>query len=133
MVYNWCEYLVFARNLRENPAFLACVCGEETLKRNIISRAYYSAFHNSKKYAELKGRVTFSREHVHSDVQNWFQQNGEREVLAALRELGRWRTQCDYDDDVPGLDNLVKNGLKDSGKIYYLIKTKRQTNHLPPI
>ena len=52
MAYNWYEYLVFARNLRDNPAFLGCVCKDETIKRNIVSRAYYSAFHHSKKYAD---------------------------------------------------------------------------------
>jgi uncharacterized protein (UPF0332 family) len=132
MAYNWYEYLVFARNLRDNPAFLGCVCKDETIKRNIVSRAYYSAFHHSKKYAELYGK-TFSTEHVHSEVQDWFYQHKEKQVYDALRELSKWRGHCDYDDDIPRLNDFVRDGLKDSGKIYYLIKSKRELNHFPPI
>lgn len=133
MAYNWCEYLIFARSLRDTPAVLASVCKDETIKRNIVSRAYYSAFHHSKKYAELKSGTTFPYEHVHSEVQDWFRNNKEKEIFDALRELGTWRANCDYDDDVPGLNFLMREGLKDSGKIYYLIKSRRQSQHLPPI
>jgi hypothetical protein len=68
MPYDWYDYLVFARNLHENPEFLKCICKEETIERNIVSRAYYSAFHHAKKYAETHGRVTFPETGTHRAV-----------------------------------------------------------------
>jgi uncharacterized protein (UPF0332 family) len=133
MTYNWCEYLIFARNLRDDPVFLACVCKDETLKRNVISRAYYAAFHHAKKYAELKKGSEFSRDHIHSELQNWFRQKNEKQLYDSLRELSIWRTQCDYDDEVPGINELIRDSVKGSGRVYHLIKSKRESQHLPPI
>jgi uncharacterized protein (UPF0332 family) len=119
MPYDWYDYLVFARNLHENPEFLKCICKEETIERNIVSRAYYSAFHHAKKYAETHGRVTFPETGTHRAVKDWFRSNQKFNMWNDLRELSNWRDDCDYKDEVPNLGSLVKKSVKGSERFHH--------------
>ncbi|MEN6444055.1 MAG: hypothetical protein ABFC71_09940 [Methanoregula sp.] len=119
MTYNWYDFLVFARNLNINPTFVSCVCEEETIKRNIVSRSYYAAFHHAKNHAEDQGNFKFPKVGVHSAVQRWYKDKRQFKVLNDLRELSDWRDKCDYHDEISNLDKLVKDSLKGAERIHH--------------
>ncbi|MFZ1898100.1 hypothetical protein [Methanoregula sp.] len=119
MPYNWYNYLVFARNLNNNPVFIASVCDDETIKRNCVSRAYYAAFHHAKNYAETQGGFKFPEDDVHAAVKRWFKQNKKFNVWNDLRELSTWRNDCDYKDEVSNLDTLTIKSLKGAERVHH--------------
>jgi uncharacterized protein (UPF0332 family) len=121
MSYDWHDYLIFAQNLNKNPAFVACVCEEETLKRNIVSRAYFSAFHYAKRHAETTTRVPFPEAGVHSAVKRWYKDKKQFKILNDLRELVEWRDNCDYKDNIPtsNLNTLVEKSLKAAERVHH--------------
>jgi hypothetical protein len=119
MTYNWYDYLVFARNLNKNPTFVTCFCEEDTIKRNIVSRAYYAAFHYAKKHAEDTSKIKFSEYDVHSAVKRWYKDNKQIRIWNDLRELSDWREICDYEDDISNLDILVEKSLKGAERVHH--------------
>ncbi|MGA2121896.1 MAG: hypothetical protein ABSG49_07620 [Methanoregula sp.] len=119
MVYQWYDYLIFARNLRTNPAFIECTCDKETLNRCIVSRAYYAAFHYAKDCAEKKQGFKFRTDGIHDAVRNWYWSHNKKAAFNDLRDLSKLRNHCDYDDVVPDLDNLIVGSLKTAERIHH--------------
>jgi hypothetical protein len=122
MSFNWNEYLTFAQdldNLRNNTNNLGITCSQEAIDRCIVSRAYYAAFHHSKKYAENRMGKKFPDDNIHEDVRMWFFSNDKKWVFFDLREFSKWRNQCDYDDNVENFPKLIRDSRKTAGKILY--------------
>jgi hypothetical protein len=119
MSYPWYDYLIFARNLRTNPAFIECTCKKETLSRCIVSRAYYAAFHHAKDRAEKAKGCKFPDDGIHDSVRNWYWGKNKKSAFYDLRDLSKMRNHCDYDDDVPDLDNLIHGCLKTAERVHY--------------
>jgi hypothetical protein len=121
MAFNWGEYLTFAKNLYEKQDIDGITCSREAVDRCIVSRAYYAAFHHAKKYAEMNLHKPFPRDNVHQHVGNWFRNNNKNGIANDLREFSRWRTDCDYDDDVTDLHIKIRSSIKSAGRIIYAL------------
>jgi hypothetical protein len=118
--FDWNQYLIFAQdldNMRDPFTNRGITCNQETIDRCIVSRAYYSAFHHSKKYAERRMGYKFSINNVHEEVREWFFNNDRKSVFYQLRDLSAWRNQCDYEDNVENFSKLIKDSRKTAGKI----------------
>ena len=78
MPFEWTDYLTFATDLdnnRNNEDLRCLTCPQEAIDRCIVSRAYYAAFHHSKKHAEQKLGYKFPDSDIHHDVRIWFLTN----------------------------------------------------------
>jgi hypothetical protein len=122
MPFNWNDYYTFAQdldNLRNTANNGRLTCSQEAIDRCIVSRAYYAAFHHSKKFAEREMGEKFSNDKIHEEVRRWFISNNQKGIFYDLREFSKWRNQCDYDDDVANLPKLIRDSRKMAGKIIH--------------
>lgn len=112
MTFDWKEYLRLAEylpnNLRED-----CFAKEAAL-RSSVSRAYYAAFCLARRYARNNnGYVMFAyTKNVHIDLCNHFRHKGRAAIANHLETLKMLRNNCDYDDVVENIDNVLKQSLK---------------------
>ncbi len=112
MAFDWREYLSLATALRGQSGEGYSV---EACDRTAVSRAYYSAFRTALNYAQTEqGFIPKRDASDHARVARHFRQMGGRwaVVADALEDLRHWRNQCDYDDQVPGLEQLVATALQ---------------------
>lgn len=111
MAFDWREYLELAKALRSSsgPSF-----PQEAAQRSAVSRAYYAAFCHARNYAErqLGFRRTGTgkdhgllRRHLGQFGPEW------KEIADELRELHKWRKQCDYDDAVSNLSVILSEAI----------------------
>jgi len=120
--FDWNQYLTFAQDLddmRAPSTNRGMTCSQETIDRCIVSRAYYAAFHHSKKYAERRIGHEFPVDRVHEEVRDWFFNNNKKGVFYQLRDLSTWRNQCDYEDNVENFPKLIKDSRKTAGTIIH--------------
>jgi uncharacterized protein (UPF0332 family) len=124
MPFDWREFLALAQEIKSRSALSYSA---EASGRTAVSRAYYAAFCHARNYAERhmrfhptrKGRDHYLlRNHLSSKGDPW---DGIAELL---NELQLWRNQCDYDDVVPNLDDLVANALPTAEGIIDIIVFK---------
>lgn len=109
MPFDWREYLELAKDLAVQRGV---GYSSEAAKRSAVSRAYYSAFCLVRNYAEAKlgfQRTKGAKEHT--DLRNYLQMKGKVQLVSCLVDLRRWRNACDYDDEVPNLDDHVRNAI----------------------
>lgn len=124
MPFDWDQYLIFAKGLRDNPDLPSIPCDREAIDRSIVSRSYYSAFHCARIYAENQRKKPFDWEGIHIAVQMWYRDNRRNSPIPQdLRDFSKIRNQCDYDDDVENLQDLIISSIKTAGKIKFKIQS----------
>ncbi len=118
MPFDWKEFLELARNLAGQTG---TGYSKEAADRTSVSRAYYAAFCYARNYAEK--HLGFKPQRTaadHQRLKNHF--IGLGGVWADrgedLDDLRKWRNQCDYDNLVHGLQELVANALDSASKIF---------------
>ena len=99
MSFDWLEYLHLAQNL----AGQTIVISEQAKLRSAISRAYYAAFHQAKRFLENKEHLTIPLQNVHKFVINQFQNYPDpvrQKIGNRLQVLRGYRNQADYEESI---------------------------------
>ena len=110
MAFDWSEYLNLARLLTFDPDFIA---HREAKLRSAVSRAYYAAFCLTRNYALASSDfVPTGTSADHSLLREHVSAQGDLELSRSLDQLRRWRNCCDYDDDVPDLEDVVQGAIE---------------------
>lgn len=105
--FNWGYYLSLAREIETGAYFTAPADLYQAAIRTGISRAYYSAFHLAKDYAESKG-ATFTRFNTHQKVIDFYEKDWKgflpgtcssqcKIIKSQLFRMRRLRKLADYD------------------------------------
>ena len=105
MSFDWHDYFLFAQKLTANPNLPG---PEEAALRSAISRAYYSAYIQSRRWAEARGLIISGS--THKAVIDYFKQSRDKSQKNIGYELDRlrlYRTEADY-------DNALKSGSPSS-------------------
>jgi hypothetical protein len=114
MAFDWRESLRFARLLRlERRGW-----SEEAGWRTAVSRAYDAAFcHLRNDAAAHRGFVPRRDAGDHGRLQAHLRDVGHEAVAQQLGALRVWRNQCDYDDEVEGLELMVVEATARAGEL----------------
>jgi hypothetical protein len=115
MPFAWIEYLTLARYLQHhvNSGF-----AQEAALRCAVSRAYYAAYCHSRNYArDYQGFIPSNLGDDHGRVREHFKKRNIR-VAIALQKLRHWRNQCDYDDTVLGLTQIIQSAIAEAQNIF---------------
>lgn len=115
MAFDWKEFLGLAIELtgRTGSGYSA-----EAADRTAVSRAYYAAFCWARNYAESRlGFRRTGRAQDHTHLRKHLTRRGKPQMASRLNRLRGWRNNCDYDDQVPDIGNLVKSALKTADKV----------------
>ncbi|BBM69563.1 hypothetical protein RmaAA213_14090 [Rhodothermus marinus] len=110
MSFDWLSYLDLARVLagQSNVSHL-----QEAANRSAVSRAYYAAFCFCRNYAEQ--HLGFQRSSLaaeHAQLRKHLSKRNKGKVASDLNKLRQWRNQCDYDDSVNRLHQMVRNSIR---------------------
>ena len=112
MSFDWCDFLVLARELQKQAA---TSIGPEAWLRSSLSRAYYAAFQIARQDLRLKGRyVPGPRDNVHAYVRDAYKQDGDpsrRKIGMHLDRLRQDRNAADYEEVVSGLEPMASSAL----------------------
>jgi hypothetical protein len=104
MPFDWREYLQLSGFLHGGVGSFT----EEAGWRSAVSRAYYAAFGHARNFArDREGFLTRGTPEDHDRLRDHFRQQRQDRLAQSLGRLRHWRNQCDYDDDVPGLSQIV--------------------------
>lgn len=120
MPFSWLEYLDQARFLEtlhreglNNPGF-----SEEAAFRSVVSRAYYAVFCHSRNYArDNQNFIPTEKSDDHWKLRRHFRGKDLTSIASNLAELHQWRKNCDYDDVVINLDQLLLNALDNAQEV----------------
>jgi hypothetical protein len=114
MSFDWAEYLSLAEDLCASPVSGPPI-GIEAQQRAGVSRAYYAAFILARNHLRDVDGIRVPRHaNAHQFVAAHYLNNRDPIRSAIGSRLNRLRTarnQCDYDDVVPHLPNLVSSSL----------------------
>ncbi len=113
MAFKWEEFLELARDLLGKHS--GSKYSKEALERTAVSRAYYAVFCRTRNYAEKK--LGFKATHFPEDhgalIDHLKNLGGKWGVMAnKIGDLRGWRNNCDYDDSIANLSDMVKNAIK---------------------
>jgi hypothetical protein len=106
MPFDWREYLALARLL---VSLAGTGCTQEAGCRGAVSKAYYAAFNYARQYAtNFLGFVPRTRpedrSQDHGRLRAHLIRRRRRRVADTLHMLRDLRNECDYVDDLSGLD-----------------------------
>lgn len=110
MPFDWKEYLELAKALVHQAHGAGFT---EARQRTAVSRAYYGAFGFAREYAEK--HLQFKPTHQpkdHQDLREHFKRVGKAQLASRLNKLRSWRNACDYDNQVPDLQDCVREAIK---------------------
>ncbi len=117
MRFDWREYLELAKKI-SNMSDLEL--SEEALYRSAVSRAYYAAFCWCRNFAYQRlGFKTSDTSKAHKELREFLKRKGGKWIRLAsqLNNLRLWRNKCDYEDEVQGLSNMLKESIKFSENV----------------
>ena len=134
MPFKWKEYLDLAQSLRDKNTDYT----DEAGFRSAVSRAYFGAFCHALHFV----RIHFGRKleeeckrpgELHGKLEEFFRERGRArqtwaamEVADHLKDLRKWRKQCDYDKDGPDdFDFAVTSAINYSQAIFDELKPRR--------
>ncbi len=121
-MFDWSSYLVFAQDLLENDFGSV----SETRWRNIISRAYYAAFHLAWIYLKEKDELKDTSKKLHEEVIAYFLDNSDQDKvkLGCVIDTLRWeRVKADYYDEFQGISRRkAELAIKDSQDVLQMLK-----------
>lgn len=109
MAFDWRRYVEVALYLQGGAS--GHVDAEAAL-RSAVSRAYYGAYCLARNHA--RDNQNFMPTGTHRDhalVRTHFIGQGDYQLAGWLDQLRQWRNDCDYDDAVPNLAQMVGTAL----------------------
>ncbi len=121
--FIWTDFLDLAKELTGKSDIDTI---KEAMQRTAISRAYYASFGFARVFIENKYSISFeSSFNIHSDIQDWFINNNNREcrrIGSKLQRLRKFRNQADYDNQMDRIDEIVEHSLVYSSYIIDKLK-----------
>jgi hypothetical protein len=112
--FDFREFLNLAWFLTNSDA----ICSKEAKSRSAVSRAYYAAFNKTRFFLKEWYGFSFSPNHeVHQEVIDDTLMIGLDEVAKELTALRGWRNQCDYDESVAGLADILYNAIDQAQQV----------------
>ena len=118
MSFDWSEYLTLAHELAGE---VSVPSSRESKLRSAISRAYYAAFCRARNHLrETQPHGIPRGPEVHKYVQNQFLSSRDparKKIGTNLERMRDGRNKADYDDSVPGLDEIAEVTLTQSGEV----------------
>lgn len=120
MIFDWEEYLRLAEYLRDNSK-QECFAQEAAL-RSSVSRAYYAAFCYARKYAQDNDHYVRPSKDEHKELRTHFFAKGRKKIARQLETLVGLRNNCDYDDEVDNINNVLSTSLNLSREIILKLK-----------
>ena len=115
MPFDWREYLALAQFVQTQTGV---DFGEEAAQRCAVSRAYYAAFCMARNHAQVQtGFVPSRKAEDHRALADHLRKHGHTSEAVRLDRLRQWRNQCDYNDNVTNLSQLVDLALKQANDI----------------
>lgn len=119
MPFNWREYLKLAQFLQGHGGESF---SQEAAFRCAVSRAYYAAFCHARNFASVKQSFEPSYKAAdHSLLKKHFSGTGRIDIARKLDCLRIWRNNCDYDDDVSNINQMLNDAIKHSSDIFIKI------------
>lgn len=99
MLFDWTEFLTFAKALESDPSSPG---PPEAALRSAASRAYYAAFHEALKFARSEGYDPMRTGDDHKRLREYFRDHKpndkrRRRIATELRRCWDQRRQADYD------------------------------------
>lgn len=114
MAFDWREFLALAKTLAGQTGLNYSA---EAADRSAVSRAYYAAFCFARNYAEANlGFQRTGRAEDHKLLREYLKRQGKTQLASDLNKLRGWRNTCDYDDEVPNLNQIVQNAIRIADK-----------------
>ena len=120
MSFNWEDFITLAEYLELND-----YPPEEAAQRTAVSRAYYGAYCLARNFAEATGEIIIKgKAEDHSEVIEFYEAKPAfQQVASCLREMRRWRNECDYDNNnLKRLDRLCFSAKTNAHKVITLLK-----------
>ena len=118
---DWAGYLALATRL-------AAEDGEAEL-RSAVSRAYYSAYNDARRYVRYKAPMFSGKDEQHWLVWDWFaSEPGQAPQVATLgTALRKTRNRADYNvySPIPNLKHEATQAVQKATKILSLLETLR--------
>ncbi len=116
MTFDWKEYLIVAqflnKHLEKRPF------SKEAAQRSGVSRAYYAAYcYARNKARDTQNFVPKKGAEDHGRLRDHFRRRKNFVIANILDELRQWRNQCDYDDSVENLDQLINAAIQNAEDI----------------
>src|SRR5437867_1172007 len=103
MPFDWENYLVIARELRDQVRGSQGNTKSEALKRTAISRAYYAAYHFAEDFAQTSLSYIPTTKDAHTSLREHYRRQfgnvNHQDVRPTLARLHRARKKSDYDPD----------------------------------
>jgi uncharacterized protein (UPF0332 family) len=120
MSFDWEDFVTIAEYLEINPD-----CPEEAAQRSAVSRAYYAAYCIARNLAEASGKIELQGSaDDHREVMDFYDSIPNlMQVATYLREMRRWRNDCDYENNnLQRLDKLCLSAKFNAHKVINLLK-----------
>lgn len=115
MPFDWREYLALARSVQTQTG---TGFGEEAAKRCAVSRAYYAAFCWARNQAMTRYHFEpTGTANDHGQLRSHLRSYHRHREARLLDQLRQWRNQCDYDDNIPNLSQVVDAALKQADDV----------------
>jgi hypothetical protein len=140
-ICNWDDFLEIAKFFRNKNYFPTDLTPalQDVLKRNVVGRAYYSAFNKTVEYAS--NNLSFKpdlagNENIHSEIRKHlkmlsqgFQKTKENtlanilvEIEDCLDTLRNYRNNCDYHKKIfTNLDDLANESIDLAERVFVLL------------
>lgn len=133
MSFDWHAYWRFAEITERNAPTFGDQMLTEAALRSVISRAYYSAFHDCRQQL-IRENWKIPRDHTHEFVIDRFhkymsadaaRERNFHKVGIKLERLRDDRADADYDNPFPGtLPNKAKSALRTTTDIAFLLRAR---------
>jgi len=119
MLFDWREYLDLAQSLQSHSGGSFT---QEAALRCAVSRAYYAAFCHARNFArDEQSYEPYNDGRDHGGLRRHFRKTRREDIVRILDWLREWRNDCDYKDEVLGIDVMLKNAIKKSEEIFIKI------------
>ena len=101
MTYDWSEFLEFAKALEADPSSPG---PQEAALRSAASRAYYAAFNEALRFAQLEGYDPMQSSNVHAALRKFYWPHKSRDarrrrIADQLKKCWDQRRRADYDPE----------------------------------
>jgi len=84
-----------------------------------VSRAYYAVFCYAREYACIKyGFKPSTLPDVHKEIEIQFRKMDLYRIANNLRDLRKWRNQCDYDNQVNDINSMVQKAIMRAREVF---------------
>jgi uncharacterized protein (UPF0332 family) len=118
--FDWGDYLQLAEALNEPDKGRL----QEASQRTSVSRVYFATFHWAKNYAvrsSIRNSFQDAGGEIHGKVIRFLIDHRQTRAGRLLEELRKLRNQCDYDDSVKNLDEVVNGSLRIAKEVRRLL------------